>query len=334
MGFLAGVVGELNRQEDKAERREEFMMNLLEKRKAAILPQVMDRIEKRNAKVAERTSRMRAAALFKITDEAAAVLETTGELSLILSKLSKEETVNTAAIERLSDAAVANLKPEQIGAAMEYAFSVGYASDPTSDKLVEAIYANTEEDFSSALSGLMPSATPAAPGLGRIGVNLGALSPVSETRLANIRKNIEDSLAARLGYDANKSTKDGYAWTDPENAEEIINNALLFYTEQVTDPVAQRNPENIMRQIIASVDYLKTDMSLSLEQVAEQSDFPITGVEVTEVKTTNPPPTGAATPSTATSTLMEEVGVNPTVDSGVSSVWKEVEEEDKDGGGF
>ena len=50
MGFLAGVVGELNRREDAAERREEFMMNLLERRKAAIIPQILDRIQKRNEK--------------------------------------------------------------------------------------------------------------------------------------------------------------------------------------------------------------------------------------------------------------------------------------------
>ena len=316
MGFLSGVVGELNRQEDKAARREEFMMNLLEKRKAAILPQIMDRIEKRNAAVAERSARVKTANVkYGITTEAAAVLESTGELSPLLESLREEKTVSTSAIETLSETAVANLKPEQIGAAMKYAFSAGYASEPTSEKLVEAIYANTQEEFSSAMETLMGSATGGggkAPSIDRLGVNRSAFGTVSETRIANIRKNLEDSLASRLGYE--ESTKDGYVWTDPESATDILNNAERFYIEQITDVVAQRNPEDIMRQIVTSVEYLKDDSNYSLDDIAELPQFPIEGVtpkpkqETPELKTP-----GGEESTSGTGILMEELGVDPSL---------------------
>ena len=89
MGFLAGVVGELNRREDAAERREEFMMNLLEKRKAAVLPQIMDRIEKRKEGAKIRAARVQTAVSFGMTDEAAAVLESSGNLDGLLARLNK-----------------------------------------------------------------------------------------------------------------------------------------------------------------------------------------------------------------------------------------------------
>jgi len=328
MGFLSGVVGELNRQEDKAARREEFMMDLLEKRKAAILPQLMDRIEKRNAAVAERSARVKTANVkYGITTEAAAVLESTGELSPLLESLREEKTVSTSAIETLSETAVANLKPEQIGAAMKYAFSAGYASEPTSEKLVEAIYANTQEEFSSAMETLMGSATGGggkAPSINRLGVNRSAFGTISETRIANIRKNIEDSLASRLGYDPNKSTKDGYVWTDPESATDILNNAERFYIEQITDVVAQRNPEDIMRQIVTSVEYLKDDSNYSLDDIAELPQFPIEGVtpkpkqETPELKTPV-----VQEPASGTGVVLQELGV----DTSLGKLYDEVKNE-------
>lgn len=333
MGFLAGVVGELNRREDAAERREEFMMNLLEKRKAAVLPQLMDRIEKRNAAVAERSARVKTANIkYNITTEAAAVLEATGELSPLLESLSQEKTVSRSAIETLSEAAVANLKPEQIGAAMKYAFDAGYASEPTSEKLVEAIYANTQEDFSSALGSLMSSASGGggkAPSIDPLGLNRSAFGALSETRIANIRKNIEDSLASRLGYDPNKSTKDGYVWTDPESATDIINNAERFYIEQITDVVAQRNPEDIMRQIVTSVEYLKDENKIPLQKITEFDQFPTDGVP--RNPTEPPPPDGgtAVIPSSGsgTGTALEEIGVDTSVGGVYDLVKRDQEKE-------
>jgi hypothetical protein len=89
MGFLAGVVAEINRQEDAATRAEEFMMSLLEKRKAQILPELMSRIEARKEKAQKRAARVSTAVGFGLTEEAAAVLESSGDLDTLLVRLNK-----------------------------------------------------------------------------------------------------------------------------------------------------------------------------------------------------------------------------------------------------
>ena len=84
MGFLAGVVGEINRQEDAQARADEFMMGLLEKRKNQILPALQERIANRTAKVAERESRVDQAVGLNFSRRSAEALELTGQLEFQL----------------------------------------------------------------------------------------------------------------------------------------------------------------------------------------------------------------------------------------------------------
>ena len=46
MGFLAGVVSEINRQEDAKERADRFTKELLERRKNILIPQIAERMAK------------------------------------------------------------------------------------------------------------------------------------------------------------------------------------------------------------------------------------------------------------------------------------------------
>ena len=49
MGFFVGVVDELGRMEDRKERNDMFMLDLLEKRKATVIPLLLERIERNKA---------------------------------------------------------------------------------------------------------------------------------------------------------------------------------------------------------------------------------------------------------------------------------------------
>lgn len=89
MGFLAGVLAEVNRQEDAAIRADEFMQSLLEKRKGQILPELMQRIADRTEAAAERTARVDAAIGLGFTKRAATALELTGQLDFQLAKIGK-----------------------------------------------------------------------------------------------------------------------------------------------------------------------------------------------------------------------------------------------------
>ncbi len=87
MGFLKGVVAEIDRQEDAATRAEEFMMTLLEKRKNEILPELMERIADRTEAATERTARVDTAIGLGFSKRAATALELTGQLEFQLAKV-------------------------------------------------------------------------------------------------------------------------------------------------------------------------------------------------------------------------------------------------------
>lgn len=278
MGFLAGVVSEINRQEDAKERADQFMRELLEKRKATVLPILMDRIEKRNAVAKERAGRVKTAIRYGFTKEAASILESSGELDLILGRLGKladdpDTTIKDSAITRMSEAVVANVPPEKISAAVNYALDNGYAEAPSSDKLIEAIYANTQEDFETAIQPLMSAATsagPTSPSIGRIGVNPAAITPISETKRNQIRTNLEKSLASQLKGSVDAQTGN-IVWQDPVAAGKIIQQAQDYYIQQMTDPIAQRDSEDIYSDIFDSVtDLLRT---YDLKEIADMDDF-------------------------------------------------------------
>ena len=269
MGFLSGVVGELNRQEDKAARREEFMMNLLEKRKAAILPQLMERIEKRKERANARAARVSVAVGFGMTREAAAVLESSGNLTNLLTRLNTldenpEKTISRAGIERLSEAVVANLEPEKVASAMAYAFDMGYAEEPTSDKLIEAIYANTSEEFSTALTPLMSAASQGgaeAPGISRFSVNPMSLTSMNTEKESKVYKQLERSLLGQLGGKYNRDTGN-IVWENADAAGEIIQNAVEYFKVQLSDPLNQKDESDIYSEIFDKVNVLTANTDL------------------------------------------------------------------------
>lgn len=269
MGFLAGVVAEINRQEDAATRAEEFMMSLLEKRKAQILPELMSRIEARKEKAQKRAARVSTAVGFGLTEEAAAVLESSGDLDTLLVRLNKlqenpDKTISRSGMERLSEAVVANLKPEKIASAMAYALDMGFAEDPTSDKLIEAIYANTEEDFETALTPLLSAATgsgAASPDIDRFRVNPMSLTSMDSTKTAKVQKQLEASLASQLGGTYNRETGN-VVWQNPDAAGEIIQNAVEYFKVQISDPLIQKDESDVYSEIFDKINFITGYKSL------------------------------------------------------------------------
>ena len=288
MGFLSGVVGELNRREDKAARREEFMMNLLEKRKAAILPQIIDRIEKRNAKVAARLTRLDTAVNdYKFTKEAASILETSGRLDSILSGLGKPADVNVGNVQVLSEVLVGNLKPDQVADAVEYAFNSGYAETPSMDLLVNAISANSQEDFMEALGGLNLTAPTTAPSLGEINVNERALRYVDEEDLKKRRSNIVESVGGILDTTVFVETGQRLSKDDP-NRTRIIQNAVEYYEDKMNDPEIQYSPSEVTQDLFDRIDTLTQTEGVTLADIAQNySTFDLT--ELPEVPKTEVP---------------------------------------------
>ena len=96
-------------------------------------------------------------------------------------------------------------------------------------------------------------------------------------------------------------------------AGKIVENATKYYIDQISDPVAQRNPNVVQNDIIDSVYGLL--QKYKLEEIADGfSDFP--EVEFKAVQPVGAEPEATAnTDLTATGALMEESGINTQVGS-------------------
>jgi len=243
------------------------MMNLLERRKNAILPIIMDRVEKRNAKVSERLSRMQTAtSSYGFTEEAAAVLESTGQLNTILSNLPEPAKVSKTGIQILSETVVSSLKEDQIASAVKYAFDAGYAESPTSDKLIDAISANSSEEFESALSGIsVGGSSVSRPSLGPLPINERALLSRDVSGVMDDRKVLKDTLAEQL--DVTVTDAGAYIAADDPAAADILQNALAYYDSQMSNPEVQRDSGPVLQEIYSIIDST-IERGVSLEGLA------------------------------------------------------------------
>ena len=264
MGFFSGVVKELDRIEDREERRKEFMATLLEKRKTQVLPILLDRIKQNKEKVSEIRAKMKLAKGFGFSDEAAAVLDSSGDLDTLLVRLKKlqddpDKRIDETAINVLSDAVVSRVPPEKVAAAMEYAFNRGFADNPSTDKIVDAIYANTAEEFQTALKPLTEAATyatPSSPNVGFFNVNEMALTSMDTVKQGKVQKQMEKTLLPLLGGGYDPQT-DMVTWKQPEAAGVIIQNAVEYFKAQATDPLIQKNDTDIYDDVFRKVQQLK-----------------------------------------------------------------------------
>ena len=297
MGFLAGVVSEINRQEDAATRASEFMQQLLEKRKNAILPELMGRIKARTDKATSRASRVSKAVSFGMSQESASVLESAGQLENVLIPLQKlnddpEKSISGENITALNAAVIKNVEPEKVAAAITYALDNGYAENPSSDLLIEAIYANTEEDFEAALTPLMERAS--APGKANpmsgegFKINPRSLTGVSDANLSAAQKNIEKQLIPILGgsYNAENGV---ITWTNPEAAGRIVNTVVNAYVNQMTDVMIQRDANEVINNLQNNVQALKVAGN-TLGEIANFSEDIFVDVLKAPIPQTQTPP--------------------------------------------
>jgi hypothetical protein len=230
---------------------------------------------------AERAKLLDEADKLGIDEEAAAVLYSTGQLSSTVGYLKKieqsedpDKKINKAGLKRFSEAIVANVPEEKLGAAMKYAFELGAAEDPSSDKLVEAIHATSLDDFDEAISAFMNTSptTRVAPNISPFDINKRGLFDLDLADIAAARKNMERQLAAQLGGTYN-AKEDKTTFKNPRAADRIIDRAESEYIKQVTDPLTSRSPSIVVDEIVNKVVSLVETKGLQLKDIAAVDYF-------------------------------------------------------------
>ena len=230
---------------------------------------------------AERAKLLDEADKLGIDEEAAAVLYSTGQLSSTVGYLKKieqsedpDKKINKAGLKRFSEAIVENVPEEKLGAAMKYAFELGAAEDPSSDKLVEAIHATSLDEYDEAISAFMNTSptTRVAPNISPFDINKRALVDLDLTDIGSARKNMERQLAAQLGGQYN-AREDKVTFANPQAADRIIDRAETRYIEQVTDPITSRSPNVVIDEIVNKVVSLVGTEGLQLNDIAAVDYF-------------------------------------------------------------
>jgi len=226
---------------------------------------------------AERAKLLAEADKFNIDEEAAAVLYSTGQLSSTIGYLKKieqsedpDKKINKAGLKRFSEAIVTSVPPEKVGAAMKYAFELGAAEDPSSDKLVEAIHATSLSDYDEAISSFMNTSptTRVAPNISPFDINKRGLVDYDPADIKAAREIIEKNLKTQLETTTNPNTGQ-LQFTNPDASGEILNNAVDFYVSEMIDPINSKSQSEVLRDISNRVDALTEDPTITLRDIAD-----------------------------------------------------------------
>ena len=226
---------------------------------------------------AERAKLLDEADKLGIDEEAAAVLYSTGQLSSTVGYLKKieqsedpDKKINKAGLKRFSEAIVASVPEEKLGAAMKYAFELGAAEDPSSDKLVEAIHATSLDDFDEAISEFMNTSptTRVAPNISPFDINRRGLIDYDPADIKAARELIDANLKTQLETTTNPNTGQ-LQFTNPDASGEILNNAVDFYVSEMSDPLKSRSGAEVIKDIFERVDALPEDPNIDLRDIAE-----------------------------------------------------------------
>ena len=226
---------------------------------------------------AERANLLAEADNLGLDKEASAVLYSTGQLSSTVGYLKKieqsedpDKKINKAGLKRFSEAIVGSLPEEKVGAAMKYAFDLGAAEDPSSDKLVEAIHATSLSDYDEAISSFMNTSptTRVAPNISPFDINKRGLVDYDPADIKAARELIDANLKTQLETTTNPNTGQ-LQYTNPDASGEILNNAVNFYVNEMSDSLKSRSGAEVIKDIFERVDALTEDRSIDLRDIAE-----------------------------------------------------------------
>ena len=231
---------------------------------------------------AERASLLNDADKLGLDEEASAILYSTGQLQSTVGYLKKiqesedpDKKINKAGLKRFSEALVGSLPPEKVGAAMKYAFDLGAAEDPSSDKLVEAIHATSLDEYDEAISSFMntpQTARAVAPNISVFDINKRGLIDYDPADIKAARELIDANLKTQLETTTNPNTGQ-LQFTNPDASGEILNKAVDFYVSEMSDPIKSRSGAEVIKDIFNRVNFLTEDPTITLRNIADVDFF-------------------------------------------------------------
>lgn len=283
MGFLAGVVSEINRQEDAKERADRFTKELLERRKNILIPQIAERMAKRDAAVDAARNRVSTGISLGLTKDAAAILESSGQLGMELERLAdlnKKGDLNKEYLKTVSEKIVESTDPDKAQAALKYVLQ-GSLSGDANDAVINALwFAESDEELVSGIQEAykgMASSAGAGPSITARQYTTRGAEIFSPSDRSSTQTTIAKSLSARLGLEINYDSNGNFISFQGEDAgaaEEILNNALDIYVEYRSNPEYLGDPFDVINPIGDNITILG-DKGYSLQEIAQNKTFDV-----------------------------------------------------------
>lgn len=260
----------------------------------------MEKISNRRERRKEAQARVSNAVRLGFDRRAALVLETSGELDSVLTRINKlkedtEKDVSSTGIRKMSQAIIENVPEDKIAQATQYALDLGAAEDMDAGKLIDVIFSATDDaSLNKAIEtvGGIPSGVP-SPEMSPTGVNLIGLTELTPSKTKQVKSLIESRIAGIMG--ATALGEDTYQWTDPTSANIIIDKALDYYMDQRANPYLDVDLADITSQISNDVRTL-VQSGVQLKDIADNFNF---GMNPNEFEKT-PLPKDPLTPPSAT----------------------------------
>jgi hypothetical protein len=205
LGFWAGANAFLEEKEAQKIKREEFLMEQLEKTKSLVIPELIARLDKKKAGQEERKSRVAQAQLmYKFSRRSALALEKTGQLEFELEKLSKMD-VSGKYIEELTGMIENKLDPkdpdydEILAKAVQAGLDTNMITDDERlEGLLAAIHATDKGELDEALIDLLPTQESETLKPSRINYNQLKGAKTKDTTAIRVRNNIAERIAPML----------------------------------------------------------------------------------------------------------------------------------------
>jgi len=283
MGFFAGVVEELNRIEDRGERRAEFMAALLEKRKNTVIPTLVERLNAEKEDLAERRERVQQAQVLGLSKKAAAVLESSGALELELDRLTKlheNNELNKEALKKISEQIINAVPEEKVADALDYIIKgdLTFTDMPSqNDTLIAAMYNATTVDeftqaYTKAITPLQKSTVKRIQPFDYTTRGADVITPSERSSVqTTIAKSIADTLGVSVIPDANGNFL-RFQGDDRDAAQTVLNNAYNMYEALYESPTYFDSPTKIINDINTRINVLRRN-DQSVDQIARNPTF-------------------------------------------------------------
>jgi len=223
-----------------------------------VLPELLDRKAKREALLQGARSRIGTAVNYGMDQEAAAILESTGQLPTLVTRLEKldqnpEKKISSSALKQLSEGLIRDLAPEKIAAAMDYAIGNDFLDAPSTTKYIEALYASSSDDIMATAAELESGSVRRAPrpNIGRIDFNELALTQQDPKKRDTMVKILNTNLAPHLGgtVSVNETGQTTTVWLKPTEAQKVIQNATDYFIAQSSDVFNTKSEIQILEDI-------------------------------------------------------------------------------------